>query len=181
MYIHTRQWGQRAYTPGPALLSSSMSLHHTPTLCSLMLLEPVVECFPLSGSVYVLKSGTVCAGYEHFILRDILAGGLEMLPTQILVSLHSFQEDHFHQSKKSFSRHHMVQFFQYMYEKGGYHVIAEDTADDCFGNDCIQLLFAVVECHPHKHTKLEKSDLHKAELQVRINFLLSERFPHLKY
>lgn len=104
-----------------------------------------------------------------------------MLPTQVLVSLHSFQEGALHKTRGAvFSRHHMIQFFQYMYEKGGYHVIDEGTADDCSGNDCIQLLFAIVECHPHKHTKIEKSELHKAELQVRINFLLSERFPHLK-
>jgi hypothetical protein len=136
----------------------------------------------------VLCCVVLCAGYEHSILRDILAGEVEMLPTQLLVSLHSFQEDqHQHQqsststrTRTSFSRHHMIQFFQFMYEKGGYHVIEEGTADDCSGNDCIQLLFAIVECHPHKHTKLEKSELHKAELQVRINFLLSERFPHLK-
>jgi hypothetical protein len=120
------------------------------------------------------------AGYEHFIFRDILAGGIDMLPTQVLVSLHSFKDDHFHKSRTAFSRHHMIQFFQYMYEKGGYHVIDEGTADDCFGNDCIQLLFAIVECHPHKHRKIERTEFHKAELQVRINFLLSERFPHLK-
>mmetsp|Transcript_17998 Transcript_17998/g.30119 ORF Transcript_17998/g.30119 Transcript_17998/m.30119 type:complete len:325 (-) Transcript_17998:32-1006(-) len=119
-------------------------------------------------------------GYEHSIFRDILTAGIDMLPTQVLVSLHAYQEDHFHKTRNKFSRHHMIQFFQYMYEKGGYHVIDESTADDCYGNDCIQLLFAIVECHPHKHTKLEKTDLHKAELQVRINFLISERFPHLK-
>lgn len=119
-------------------------------------------------------------GYEHFIIEDILSTGIDMLPTQIAVSLHSFSEDHFHLRHKQFSRHHMVQFFSFMYEKGGYHVIDVSTANDCQGKDCIQVVFAVVECHPHKHTKLEQHELHSAELLFRINYLLSEKFPELK-
>ena len=140
----------------------------------------MVRINDLSFVITWLNLELLCAGYEHAILRDILAGKIEMFPTQILVSLHSYQEDHFHKTRDRFSRHHMIQFFNYMYEKGGYHAVEEGTADDCYGNDCIQVLFAIVECHPHKHTKLERTDLHKAELQVRINFLLTEKFPHLK-